>query len=82
MVFNWYGHHEGGIKAGDFMWSPGGDLFWVQSAKPVKVKVTRGETLRQRLELIPWPQDELPPGARVTRWWREPRHRKPTRRLS
>jgi hypothetical protein len=75
MVFNWYGDAGEEIKSGEFMVSPAPKslLFFVLSARPVKVVVSRGETLRQRLELVAWPWEDLPAGSKVTRWRSEPK---------
>lgn len=59
-----FGAPDDCCRPGDYLRSPTGKVFLVLSARPVKVRVSRGETLRQRLEVVPWP-DEVPLEARI-----------------
>lgn len=59
-----FGPPEECCRAGDYLRSPAGKVYLVLSARSVKVRVSRGETMRQRLEVIPWP-DEVPFDARI-----------------
>lgn len=59
-------HFDGdSCRGGDYLRSvTSGKVYLVLSARWVRVKVSRGETSRQALEVIPW-ADELPADARV-----------------
>jgi len=71
MSFDWHGTEGREPVAGDFMRAVprrgAGRLYLVLTARRVRVKVTRGETLRQSIEMVVWP-DALPAGARVHRF--------------
>lgn len=81
MVFDWHGTEGFEPAPGDFMRAiPSGRTYLVVSARRVKVRVDRGQTLRQSLELIVW-TDPLPPYASLHRFhWnkRQPRRRTKT----
>ena len=81
MVFDWHGTAGREPRAGDYMRAIPSERTWlVLSARLVKVRVTRGETLRQSMELLPWPADEIPDGARVFRFHWNKRRSRPARR--
>lgn len=76
MVFDWFGTAGREPVAGEFMRAiPSGRTYLVLSARRVQVRVTRGEVLRQSLELVVWP-DEVPAGTRLHRFHWNPRKRK------
>jgi hypothetical protein len=69
-------------RSGDYARSiTSGKVYLVLSARFVRVKVSRGETSRQALEVIPWP-DDLPADARVFDFetYRRPKQRPKTLR--
>lgn len=71
-------HFDGdSCRSGDYLRAPSGKVYLVLSERKVQVRVSRGETSRQRLEVIPWP-DELPADARVYGFvWNKREKRRP-----
>lgn len=81
IVFDWHGSPGKEFKPGDYMRAVPSNRTWlVLSVRPVKVRVTRGETSRHRVEMLPWP-DEIPDGAMVYRFHWMKRQRRQARRL-
>lgn len=79
MSFDWFGTAGREPVPGDYMRAmPSRRAYLVLSARPVKVRVGRGETLRQSIELVVWPE-EIPAGARVHRFHWNKRERAPRR---
>lgn len=64
MRFNWFGDVGYEPKAGAFLRTEGGKVYYVASVRPVRVRVTKGETSRHSVEYVPW-RDAIPEGARV-----------------
>lgn len=82
MVFDWFGTAGKEPVPGDYMRAvPSGRTYLVLGTRPVRVKVSRGETLRQSLEIVIWP-DEVPGGSRIHRFHWNKRERRPARRLN
>ncbi|NUS39414.1 MAG: hypothetical protein HOQ02_10380 [Lysobacter sp.] len=81
MVFDWFGTAGREPVAGEYMRAmPSRRTYLVLSVRALRVRVTRGETLRQSLEIVPWPE-EPPQGVRVHRFHWNQRTRRPARRL-
>lgn len=81
MRFDWHGTAGKEPHVGDFMRAIPSERTWlVLSIRPVRVRVTRGETSRHALEMLPWP-DEIPAGRKVYRFHWNRRERRQPRRL-
>lgn len=65
MRFDWFGRAGREPAAGDYMRAmPSGRTYLVLATRPVQVRVSRGETSRQVIQMVDWP-DPLPPDARL-----------------
>lgn len=67
VIYDWHGTAGCEPKSGDYLRSPAGSVWWIQSSRQVKVKVDRGQTLRLCLGCVRWPPDEVPADAKVYR---------------
>lgn len=82
MRFDWHGTAGKEPRPGDYMRAVPSERTWmVLSIRPVRVRVTRGETSRHAIEMLPWP-DDLPDGAKVYRFHWNRRAKRPARRLN
>lgn len=82
MTFDWHGSAGREPVAGDCMRAiPSGRTWLVLAIRPVKVRVSRGETSRHAIQMIEWP-DPVPAGARVFRFHWHPRAPRRARRLA
>lgn len=74
--FDWYGPRAEAPKPGSFLVSNTGRCWLLSSTREMKVKVSRGETVRLAVEVVPWSPKDVPQDAKRYEFWREPRRKK------
>lgn len=62
-TYDWYGLAKHAPGAGAFLCCDKGVVWYVASARRVKVRVSRGETARFVFELLKWNPDDVPEGS-------------------
>lgn len=66
-VYDWHGPLKEAPGVGTFLCSDAGSVWRIMSARRIKVRVSHGETARFAFQLVRWPREELPEGARMCR---------------